>query len=57
MCVGLKVKEHEVIRRKRSLGWLEIGKIQMGRSTKEARLWSLPVHVKSLNLIPWKYQS
>lgn len=50
-------RENEAIRRKRSLEWLELVKVQMGRSTKEARSWRLPGHVKSLDLIPRKYQS
>lgn len=37
-------REHEVIRSKRSLEWLELVKVQMGRSTKEARSWRLPGH-------------
>lgn len=46
---GLKdEREHEVISRKRSLEWLDLEfvKVQMRRSKREARSWSLSGHVE-----------
>lgn len=50
---GLKGgKQHEVTGHKGGLEWLEFGIVKVPmRTTREARSWSLPGHVKRLDLI------